>query len=175
MKREDLRSGHWTVRREDRGFPRQQPQLPQLDEKAVPDLPAIFSHGNCCRLDAFHYFEKKTPQRTVGNTYAFATFSPMQERTLYLRLEHKIYGFEQKAKQVRCVYGFEQKEEQVTPRPPNLEPIDPWIMVSIHIVKAKSEKTVLLVDERRDRDRPIAVINDAIHWSLEGFKLKAVT
>ena len=53
-----------------------------------------------------------------------------------------------------------------------LNPIEPAIMVSIHVIKARHEKTILVVDERWTSDRPLAVIGEAIYWNLEGIEVR---
>lgn len=164
----DSQRSHWVVSRESRGFSRRPEPAATIDVAPEAWLSDIFRHGNCCQLDAFTFQTKVTPPRTVGSREAFATFDGAEEKSLYLRLDDATYGFSQRARLVRQVRGALAPKIVAA-----LTPINPPIMVSIHIIKTRVEKILLLVDERRDL--PVAVISDAIYWNVEGLDVQYVT
>jgi hypothetical protein len=161
-------------------------------------LPAIFTNGNCCLLDAFALRETTTPQRVIRNYSGFETrLSPMKQRALRLQLDGATYAFVEARGHVvylpsdaheladpppRMVSvqmaGHLPTRSDLPPRitlpPTQLEPIDPHRMVAVHIVKTATTMTLLLIDESRgpSNDKPIAIIGDALHWNLAGIDVQ---
>lgn len=131
-------------------------------------LPSIFTSYNCCLLDAFALSTKMTPPRTVIANSGFTTIlSPMKASTLRLRLDGELYAFGETGGSVRYL------PQDATAVPNVVERIDPGRMVAIHVIKAPSTLTLLLIEETTSKasqasGKPIAVIGDRIHWDLSG-------
>ena len=161
-------------------------------------LPAIFTNGNCCLIDAFALRETTTPQRVIRNYSGFETrLSPMKQRALRIQLDGATYAFVEA--RGRVIYlpsdahaitdppprmvavqmtGHQAVRSDPPPRitlpPTQLEPIDPHRMVAIQLAKTSTSLTLLLIDESRgpSNDKPIAIIGDAIHWNLNGIDVQ---
>jgi len=161
-------------------------------------LPAIFTNGNCCLLDAFALRETTTPQRVIRGGSGFETrLSPMKQRALRLQLDGATYAFVEARGRVLYLPSDTHEIAEAPPRlvnvqmtghlptrsdlppritlpPTQLEPIHPHRMVAIHVVKTSTMMTLLLIDESRgpSNDKPIAIIGDALHWNLDGIDVQ---
>ncbi len=152
-------------------------------------LPSVFFDCNVCLLDAFALKAQRTSQRIIRNPGGgFAQLSPMQERTLHLRLDDEVHSFTERPGNVVYIpngsagapdvhdpppllaRGYHaERSTRIADGPvltPSLDVLVPPRVVAIRRVKTKSDLTLLLVDERTAAT--IAVIGTRIHWSLDG-------